>query len=101
MKLQLILAKAKTIEKFLGKDFKVACDSKFLKNLQNFTFEGFKITNFEMETSAIFGLSKLLGHQACSMNAILANRANGTFSKSTEKTIDALIQYTLDKLIDR
>ena len=75
-------------------------DSKFLKNLQNFTFKGFKITNFEMETSAIFGLSKLLGHQACSMNAILANRANGTFSKSPEKTIDALIQYTLDKLID-
>ena len=75
-------------------------DSKFLKNLQNFNFEGFKITNFEMETSAIFGLSKLLGHQACSMNAILANRTNGTFSNSPEKTIDALIQYTLDKLID-
>lgn len=75
-------------------------DSKFLKNLQNFTFKGYKITNFEMETSAIFGLSKLLGHQACSMNAILANRTNGTFSKSPEKTIDALIQYTLDKLID-
>ena len=75
-------------------------DSKFLKNLQNFTFKGFKITNFEMETSAIFGLSKLLGHQACSMNAILANRTNGTFSNSPEKTIDALIQYTLDKLID-
>jgi uridine phosphorylase len=75
-------------------------DSKFLKNLQNFTFKGYKITNFEMETSAIFGLSKLLGHQACSMNAILANRINGTFSKSPEKTIDALIQYTLDKLID-
>ena len=75
-------------------------DSKFLESLQNFTFEGFKITNFEMETSAIFGLSKLLGHQACSMNAILANRTNGTFSNSPEKTIDALIQYTLDKLID-
>jgi uridine phosphorylase len=34
------------------------------------------------------------------MNAILANRANGTFSNFPEKTIDALIQYTLDKLID-
>ena len=78
----------------------IPSDSEFLKNLQNFTFEGFKITNFEMETSAIFGLSKLLGHQACSMNAILANRTNGTFSNSPEKTIDALIQYTLDKLID-
>ena len=75
-------------------------DSKFLKNLKNFTFEGLKITNFEMETSAIFGLSKLLGHQAGSINAILANRSNGTFSNSPEKTIDELIQYTLNKLIE-
>jgi len=75
-------------------------DSKFLKNLQNFTFEGSKITNFDMETSAIFGLSKLLGHQACSINAILANRSNGTFSNSPKKTIDELIQYTLNKLIE-
>ena len=51
-----------------------------------------------METSAIYGLSKLLGHQACSMNAILANRANGTFSKNSEETVDQLIKYTLKKL---
>ena len=51
-----------------------------------------------METSAIYGLSKLLGHQACSMNAILANRANGSFSKKPDETIDNLIQYTLNKL---
>ena len=51
-----------------------------------------------METSAIYGLSKLLGHKACSMNAILANRANGTFSKTPEEIIDQLIKYTLKKL---
>ena len=51
-----------------------------------------------METSAIFGLSKLLGHKSSSINAILANRKNGNFSKHPEKTIDKLIKYCLKKL---
>ena len=73
-------------------------DSIFRNKLESFRYEDFKITNFEMETSAIYGLSKLLGHQACSMNAILANRANGSFSKKPDETINNLIQYTLNKL---
>lgn len=73
-------------------------DSIFRDKLQSFRYEDLKITNFEMETSAIYGLSKLLGHQACSMNAILANRANGSFSKKPDETINNLIQYTLNKL---
>lgn len=73
-------------------------DSIFRNKLQSFRYEDLKITNFEMETSAIYGLSKLLGHQACSMNAILANRANGSFSKKPVETINNLIQYTLNKL---
>ena len=73
-------------------------DSIFRNKLQSFRYKDLKITNFEMETSAIYGLSKLLGHQACSMNAILANRANGSFSKKPDETIDNLIQYTLNKL---
>ena len=75
-------------------------DSIFRNKLESFRYEDLKITNFEMETSAIYGLSKLLGHQACSMNAILANRANGSFSKKPDKTINNLIQYTLNKLTD-
>ena len=73
-------------------------DSIFRNKLESFRYEDLKITNFEMETSAIYGLSKLLGHQACSMNAILANRANGSFSKKPDETINYLIQYTLNKL---
>jgi uridine phosphorylase len=73
-------------------------DSIFRNKLESFRYEDLKITNFEMETSAIYGLSKLLGHQACSMNAILANRANGSFSKKPDETIYNLIQYTLNKL---
>ena len=66
--------------------------------IDNFEFEGIKITNLEMETSAIYGLSKLLGHNACSMNAIIANRANGTFSENPYKPVEELIVYTLNKL---
>jgi uridine phosphorylase len=74
-------------------------DENLNHKMDSFDYNGLKVTNFEMETSAIYGLSKLLGHEACSMNAILANRATGTFSKNPQKTIDKLIKYTLNKLI--
>ena len=65
-----------------------------------FNHNGTRVTNLEMETSAIYGLSKLLGHNACSMNAIIANRANGTFSENPKKVVADLITYTLDKLVE-
>ena len=65
-----------------------------------FEFEGVKVTNLEMETAAIYGLSKLLGHKAVSLNAIVANRKNGTFSINAHKTIDYLIQFALNKIIE-
>ncbi|MDP3353925.1 MAG: nucleoside phosphorylase [Flavobacteriaceae bacterium] len=73
-------------------------DPNLNSKIDNFEFNGLKITNLEMETSAIYGLAKLLGHQACSMNAIIANRASGTFSKDPYKTVEELIVYTLNKL---
>jgi len=66
--------------------------------IDTFEYKGVRITNLEMETSAIYGLAKLLGHHACSMNAIIANRANGTFSEDPYKPINELIVYTLNKL---
>ena len=74
-------------------------DDSLNHKMDSFEYRGLRVTNFEMETSAIYGLSKLLGHEACSMNAILANRALGTFSKNPQATIEKLIQYTLNKLI--
>jgi len=70
----------------------------FHQKLKGFNFRGKKITNLEMETAGIYGLSKLLGHKAVSMNAILANRTTGAFSKDPNKTVDALIKYCLQKL---
>lgn len=68
--------------------------------MDNFSFEGTTITNLEMETAAIYGLSSLLGHNALSLNAIIANRASGTFSEDPYKAVDELITYTLDKLAE-
>lgn len=83
-----------------GRVLRLPLEDTQLKNkMTDFRFQNLKITNLEMETAAIYGLSKLLGHKACSMNAILANRVSGTFSKNPAKTVRSLIQYTLDKLV--
>ncbi len=70
-----------------------------MEKLKGFRYEGLKITNFEMETSAIYGLSQLMGHRAISLNCILANRDTGVFSRDPGKAVENLIEYTLDKLI--
>lgn len=74
-------------------------DKKLNQKMDQFEYNGIKITNLEMETAAIYGLSALLGHQAISLNAIIANRTNGTFSENPYKIIDELITYTLEKII--
>ncbi|HSQ45690.1 MAG TPA: nucleoside phosphorylase [Lutibacter sp.] len=83
-----------------GRVLRLAIEDPSLNSkIDNFEFDGYKVTNLEMETSAIYGLAKLLGHEACSMNAIIANRANGTFSEDPYKPVEELIVYTLNKLI--
>ena len=74
-------------------------DSQMNPKIDSFNYNGVRITNFEMETSVIYGMSKLLGHHACSLNAIIANRANGTFSANPGETVNKLIEYTLNKLV--
>lgn len=73
-------------------------DSSLNSKLTSFKYGDLRITNLEMESSAIYGLSKLMGHQAVSLNCIIANRVLGEFSKNPLQTIDSLIKYTLDKL---
>lgn len=73
-----------------------------LKNLNLFSkareiqFHHQVITNLEMETAAIYGMARLLGHDACSISAIIANRFAKTFSKDPDKTIDTMIHQVLD-----
>lgn len=73
-------------------------DEKLNEKIQSFEFKDLRVTNLEMETSVIYGLSKLLGHKAVSMNAIIANRANLTFSKDPYAAVEKMIQYSLQKL---
>lgn len=68
------------------------------EQLTKFTYNNNRITNFEMETSAIYGLSHLMGHKALSLNTIVANRYSGTFSKDPYSAIDSMIQFSLEKL---
>lgn len=76
-------------------------DNELNSKMDSFHFDGNRITNLEMETAAIYGLSALLGHQALSLNAIIANRPSGTFSNDPYKAIDELITYTLNKLSEQ
>ncbi len=63
--------------------------------LSSFRFGNHFISNFEMETSAIYGLSKLLGHQCLSLNVIVANRVTKQFSKDAKAAVENLIKKSL------
>lgn len=58
----------------------------------------FWLTNFEMETAAYYAMARLLGHEALSVNAIIANRIKNKFSRDPEKIVDALIKKVLDRV---
>jgi uridine phosphorylase len=75
-------------------------DENLNSKMDSFNYNGTRMTNLEMETGAIYGLGKLLGHQCLSLNAIIANRANGTFSEDPYKAVDELIAYALGKLAE-
>ncbi|WP_190808786.1 nucleoside phosphorylase [Flagellimonas sp. S3867] len=73
--------------------------SDFNTKLAAFSYQNLPLTNHEMETAGMYGLAKLHGHRAVSLNAILANRATGEFSNNGRKTVDDLIKYTLEKIV--
>ena len=63
--------------------------------MTSFKFGQHRIANFEMETSAIYGLCNLLGHQCLSINVIIANRVKKEYSKDMGKAVDHMIQKSL------
>lgn len=70
------------------------------KKLASFSYKGLNITNMEMETAGIYGLSKLLGHRAVSLNALIANRVTGEFSQNPKKLVEGLIDYALERIVN-
>jgi uridine phosphorylase len=71
-----------------------------LDRLSKFTYNQKRVLNLEMETAAILALSSMLGHRACSLSVILANRPLGQFSDHPEKDIDHFIEVVMTNLID-
>lgn len=66
-----------------------------IDSLNTFKQGDIRVTNIEMETSAIYGLGKLLGHQCLSVNTIIANRANKTFTKDGGQSVENMIKTCL------
>jgi uridine phosphorylase len=69
-----------------------------INRLTQFTVGKFRVTNFEMETAAIYGLGRLLAHQCLSLNAIVANRITQEFSKDGHAAVEKLIKATLERI---
>lgn len=66
--------------------------------IESFAFNGNKITNFEMETSALYALGRSLGHNTLTICDIIANRVNRTYSKDYKKSVEKLIQLVLERI---
>ena len=68
--------------------------------LSAFSHEGLRTTNYEMETSALYGLSGMLGHRACTVCTVVANRLRKEYSKDHHSAIDMMIGEVLERLTD-
>jgi uridine phosphorylase len=71
-----------------------------INRLTTFTFGNYRITNFEMETSAIYGIGRILGHQCLSLSAIVANRVSKEFSKDGSAAVENLITTALKIIVE-
>jgi uridine phosphorylase len=68
------------------------------EQLTAFRFGNHQITNFEMETSALYGLASVMGHQALSLSVIVANRLAKKFSTDVDATVEKLIKHTIERI---
>lgn len=73
-------------------------DSDINDNITSFRFRGERVTNYEMESSAIYGLAKLLNHRALTLCVVIGNRVTGEFLNDYKPAVRALAGYVLDRL---
>ncbi len=82
-----------------GRDVRIEpADPNQNAKIESFEYEGLHITNFEMESSAVAGMSKLMGHQATTVCLIIANRLAKEMNTGYKNTIDSLIMTVLERL---
>ncbi len=72
----------------------------YFQQLARFQFGPWRITNFEMETAAIYGLCRVLGHRAASCNVLLANRSLNTFVEDSGAVVEKLIEEVLERIVE-
>ncbi|GAA0883386.1 nucleoside phosphorylase [Sphingobacterium siyangense subsp. cladoniae] len=70
----------------------------FIDLIKSFQYKDQRFTNLEMETAGIYALANMFGHQALSINAILASRVDGRFSSAPEEVVDKAIQIVLERI---
>ncbi len=75
-------------------------DPNLNSKLETYTFEDLRITNFEMECSAIYGLSKHLGHNALTVCSIIANRYKKEYSSDYKVAVKKLVEFVLDRTLE-
>jgi len=84
---------------FQGRETRIPLASKIdIDDLKSIKFKKNHVTNLEMETAIIYGLSDFLGHNAISLNAILANRINELYSQNPAEVVESLILFVLDRI---
>jgi len=75
-------------------------DNNLNDKISSFRFSDKRINNFEMECSAIYGLAKLLGHDALTVCSIIANRLSKSYSDNYKKAVEDLVVKVLNRLSD-
>lgn len=73
-------------------------DPKLNEKIENFSYKDMQVTNFEMESSALAGLSTLMGHKAVTVCMVIANRLAKEANASYKNTIDGLIEKVLERI---
>ena len=82
-----------------GRELRIPlADPKQNEKVENFEYEGWKITNYEMESSALAGLSRLLGHRTTTCCLVVANRLIKEANPNYKNSIDTLIKIVLERI---
>lgn len=73
-------------------------DPEMLRKLQGFQFRSYRIVNFDMETSALYGLGGLMGHEMITLNAVIANRVTGEYNGNYMDNFNKLVEIVLENI---
>lgn len=82
-----------------GRELRIPlADPKQNEKVESFEYEGYRITNFEMESSALAGLARLMGHKAMTCCMVIANRRAKNVNANYKNSIDELIKLVLERI---